>query len=81
MSEKGPQPDISRGLSAYGYARLCTAHSERQNAIQQARVIESIMPSRRRDLAMPAGRSFEPDRPAGHCVDLAVIRMFPPVSV
>src|SRR5215831_12810717 len=32
--------------SADGYARLCPAYSESQNAMQQVRIIESVMPSR-----------------------------------
>src|SRR6516165_10659081 len=36
--------------SAYGYARLCPAYSERQNALQQVRVVESIMLSRGSEL-------------------------------
>jgi len=37
---------VAHCLSAYGYARLCPAYSESQNAMQQGRVIESVMPSR-----------------------------------
>src|SRR6266481_7014288 len=37
---------VMRCLSACGYARLCTAYSERQNAMQQVRIIESVMQSR-----------------------------------
>src|SRR5215831_10936316 len=37
---------VSRCRSAYRYARLCPAYSESQNAMQQVRIIESVMPSR-----------------------------------
>jgi hypothetical protein len=33
-------------VSAYGCAGVCPAYSERQNAMQEARVIKSVMPGR-----------------------------------
>src|SRR5436189_5042516 len=46
-----PQPDISsRRLSACGYARLCPIDSESQNAMQQVRISETVMPSCCREL-------------------------------
>src|SRR5437868_1252088 len=41
---------VSRCRSAGGYAGLCPAYSESQNAMQQARIIESVMPGRRGEL-------------------------------
>src|SRR4029079_14495738 len=37
-------------LSADGYACLCAAHSEGQDALQHVGVIESVVPSRRSEL-------------------------------
>src|SRR5690242_2293983 len=34
------------GLSACGYAGLCPAYAESQNAMQQARVVQSVVPGR-----------------------------------
>jgi hypothetical protein len=36
--------------SACGYARRCPTHSESQNAMQQVRIREAVMPSCRREL-------------------------------
>ena len=33
-------------VSAYGCAGVCPAYSERQNAMQEARIIKSVMPGR-----------------------------------
>src|SRR6185312_15657537 len=41
---------VSRRLSARGYGRLCPAYSERQNAVQQVRIFESVMSRRRGEL-------------------------------
>ena len=37
---------VSCRFSAYGCACLCPAYSERHDAVQQVRVIKSVMPSR-----------------------------------
>jgi hypothetical protein len=37
-------------VSAYGCAGVCPAYSERQNAMQEARVIKSVMPGRSSEL-------------------------------
>src|SRR5450631_2370666 len=37
-------------VSAYGCAGVCPAYSERQNAMQEARIIKSVMPGRCREL-------------------------------
>jgi hypothetical protein len=48
MAESWPRRP--RCLSACGYARRGPAYSEGQNALQQARVSETGMPGRRREL-------------------------------